>query len=372
MMRKHKLILPLLLGLLLFFLGTSLALGIFNNGGNQLNEDLAENADPIESSSFVQAETDPDPEQEQSPPEETADDEQQAASLEAEKEGEEKPVAKTAKVKEKEKTESPAPKPAEEKAKKDMVTVTADSLNVRPDPSTNNQPIDSLSRGQKVEVIKEQNNWLQVQLPDGRVGWVAGAYVDRPSSSSSSSKGSLSGKVIVLDPGHGGHDPGAVGVTGLREKDVVLDVALRAAKQLRAKGAKVVMTRDTDVFIPLTQRVAIAEAAGANVFVSVHANVHPSAQIGGTETYYYGYKASSGASRDLATHMQRRLVGSLGLRDIGVKDANFLVIWQTSMPSTLLELAFLSNAREEALMRTDEFRQNAADGIVGGLLDYFK
>ena len=62
----------------------------------------------------------------------------------------------------------------------------------------------------------------------------------------------------------------------------------------------------------------------------------------------------------------------MGLRDIGVKDANFLVIWQTSMPSTLLELAFLSNAREEALMRTDEFRQNAADGIVGGLLDYFK
>jgi N-acetylmuramoyl-L-alanine amidase len=255
-----------------------------------------------------------------------------------------------------------------------MVTVTADSLNIRPDPSTNRQPIGSLSRGQKVEVLKEQNNWLQVKLPDGRVGWVSGAYVDRHSSSPSpsSSKGSLSGKVIVLDPGHGGHDPGAVGVTGLREKDVVLDVALRAAKQLRAKGAKVVMTRDTDVFIPLTQRVAIAEAAGANVFVSVHANAYPSAQIGGTETYYYGYKASSGASRDLATHIQRRLVGSLGLRDIGVKDANFLVIRQTSMPSTLLELGFLSNAHEESLMRTDEFRQNAADGIVRGLLDYFK
>lgn len=372
-MRKHKLFLPVILGLLILFFGTSLTLGIFNNGNNEIGTDFTENANLVEPPSVPQAESEPELEQESSHSDDAAvqdENRQQFASLSEEQKADE-PVTKSVQAKEKEKAQKPAPKPVK---KKEMATVAADSLNLRPDPSINNPPIDVLSRGQKVEVLKEQNNWLQVKLPDGRVGWVSAAYVDKPSSSSSlpSPGGSLSGKVIVLDPGHGGSDPGAVGVTGLREKDVVLDVALRAAKQLRAMGAKVVMTRDTDVFIPLTQRVAIAEAAGANVFVSIHANAHPSAQIGGTETYYYGYKASSAASRDLATHMQRGLVGSLGLRDIGVKDASFLVIRQTSMPSTLLELAFLSNAHEESLMRTDDFRQDAAEGIVDGLLDYFK
>ena len=366
-MREHKLYLPVIFTLLLLF-GTSIALGIFYfSGGPGADADLAEDASLVESPPFLaQTESAQEqlPEPEQSLPDQEPEKEEQITVLRQETRADsaKDEANKSATEKKEEKAKEASPQPAE---KKDMATVSTDSLNVRPSPSTAQQPIDALPRGQKVEVLGEENNWLQVKLSDGRIGWVSRYYVDRPSSPGSAS--SLAGKVIAIDPGHGGSDPGAVGVTGLQEKIVNLEVSLRVASKLRSLGANVVMTRDTDVFIPLAQRVAIAEAARAHVFISVHSNAHPSSQIGGTETYYY-----SSASRGLASHMQHQLVGALGLRNIGAKAGNFLVIRQTSMPSVLLELGFLSNAHEESLLRTDKFHQNAADAIVRALLDYFK
>lgn len=366
-MKKHKSLLPIILVLLALFIGTSLASGIFNNN-REIEGELAENAGLNE----LNTEEVREQESEQIILDEEASDEDQAASNEIltadlEQQKDETEAAKNAKESEAEKTKpkDSAPQPAV----KQMARVTVDGLNVRPDPSTNNERIDVLTQGQTVEVLAEQNNWLQVTLTDGRIGWISGVYVSRFSPSAGT--GSLAGKVIAIDPGHGGTDPGAVGVSGLPEKEVVLDVSLQVANQLRAQGAEVILTRSTDVFIPLTQRVSIAHAAGADVFVSVHANAHPNPSIGGIETYYYRNKATSAASRYLATLMQRELVGTLQLRDIGVKDANFLVIRQTSMPSVLLELGFLSNAREESLMRTKEFREKAANSIVRALRDYF-
>lgn len=365
-MRKHKSLLPIVLVLLVLFFGTSLASGIFNNH-REIKEEQAEDAGLNELNTAEVREQ----ESEQIILAEEVPDEDQAAANEiltadfGQEKGETEPV-KNVKENEAEKAKPKdyAPQPA-----KQMARVTVDGLNVRPDPSTNNERIDVLMLGQTVEVLAEQNNWLQVTLPDGRIGWISGAYVSRFSPSAGT--GSLAGKVIAIDPGHGGTDPGAVGVSGLPEKEVVLDVSLQVANQLRAQGAEVILTRSTDVFIPLTQRVSIAETAGADVFVSVHANAHPNPSIGGIETYYYRNKSTSAASRYLATLMQRELVGALQLRDIGVKDANFLVIRQTSMPSVLLELGFLSNAREESLMRTKEFREKAANSIVRALRDYF-
>lgn len=255
---------------------------------------------------------------------------------------------------------------------KKTVRVTANSLNVRTGPSVEYELSDSLNLGQTVEVVAEDNDWLQIKRPNGQTGWIASWYTTDASQDSGNSKGSLAGKIIAIDPGHGGSDPGAVGVSGLREKDVVLDVSLRVAEKLRADGAKVILTRDTDVFIPLSGRVNIAEAAGAHVYISVHANAHPNPQIGGIETYYFRNKANSDASFTLASHLQKELVSKLGLRDIGVKDGNFLVIRQTSMPSVLLELGFLSFAPEEELMRTDNFRKSSADAIVNGIHNYFR
>jgi len=368
-MKKYKLLIAISLAIVLLF-GTSLtAIGILSIGGDK--EDMGKNNSPSEFNTashddvseplIDEAAKDLEVQEDQAEAEETAD-----VNVEKAEEPKE--------VKTKAKPEKPAPPEQKQTAK-----VNVNDLNLRPDPSINNTPIDVLMQGQTVDVLGEQNSWLQVKLPDGRTGWVYGVYVDKLSASANndssppvSKESSLAGKVIVLDPGHGGTDPGAVGVTGLPEKEVVLDVSLRAAKKLRALGAKVIMTRDTDVFIPLTQRVTIAHNAGAAVFVSVHANAHPSSQIGGTETYYYANKAAANASRNLASFMQKQMVGALKLRDIGVKSADFLVIRQTSMPSVLLELGFLSNAHEESLLRTNDFRQRAADAIVRALQGYFK
>lgn len=252
-----------------------------------------------------------------------------------------------------------------------MARVTANGLNVRSGPSTEYGIIHVLPAGQTVEVLSERNSWLEVKLHGGRTGWVSARYTSRFTRDPHSPEGSLAGKVIVLDPGHGGRDPGAVGARGLREKDVVLDVSLRVAESLRAHGAEVILTRSSDTFIGLSRRVSIAEAARADIYVSIHANAHPNRQIGGTETYYFRNKANANASFTLANHLQRELVSTLGLRDIGVKHGSFLVIRQTSMPSALVELGFLSNAREEERMRTDDFRRHSADAVVRGLLAYF-
>lgn len=373
-MLKNKFI-PIVLTFLVLLLGTSLAFGFFSGTGDNSAQDLVENSS-LEDASDDIANEDADQQilEEVEAVDEEGDNEVLTSNMDVDthetEDTEETKVTKSEPKTEPERQQQPkelAPQPEKPKV---MARATVNGLNVRPDPSTNNERIDVLALGQTVEVLTEQNNWLQVKLADGRVGWISGAYAHKYTPSSGGN-GALAGRVIVIDAGHGGSDPGAVGVTGLMEKEVNLDVSLRVAKQLRAAGAEVVMTREADVFIPLAQRVSIAEAARAEIFVSVHANAHPNSAIGGTETYYFGSKSTSNSSLQAASLIQRELVGALRLRDIGVKQANFYVIRQTSMPSVLLELGFLSNAQEEALMRRDDFRQNAADAIVRGLKDFF-
>jgi N-acetylmuramoyl-L-alanine amidase len=248
-----------------------------------------------------------------------------------------------------------------------------------------------LSQGTSLPVIGEQGDWLQVRLPDGQSAWIGswlvakspgsappspvnngGSTVPPDTGAPSPGASSLTGKVIVIDPGHGGSNPGAIGVTGLVEKDVVLDVSLRLAQKLRQAGATVIMTRSTDTTVFLAARVAMAEQAGAHAFVSIHANAHPNRAISGTETYYYRYKPNYIESYYLAAHLQNELVKALGLRDIGIKHGNFHVIRETTMPSALVELAFLSNPHDEALMKTAQFRENAAQAIYCGLERFFQ
>ncbi len=179
----------------------------------------------------------------------------------------------------------------------------------------------------------------------------------------------LSGKKIVIDAGHGGSDPGASGHS-LKEKDIVLDVSLRVEKLLRDAGAHVIMTRDRDIYPTLTERVKLANDAKADIFISIHTNsATPTAT--GTETYWNATYAA-GESKRLASAIQKRLIERLGTRDRGVKEGNFQVIRTTKMPSVLLELAFISNSTEAELMKTDAFRQNSAQAIYDGLVDFYK
>jgi N-acetylmuramoyl-L-alanine amidase len=187
---------------------------------------------------------------------------------------------------------------------------------------------------------------------------------------------SLAGSTIVLDPGHGGKDPGAIGPTGLQEKTVTLDVALRVAEYLRQKGANVVLTREDDTFVDLYDRPAVATSAGASVFVSIHMNANVSRSIDGTSTYYVR-TPPSGSDRlktegySLAKKLQSRVQGGLGTRNIGVLEADFVVLKASEVPAALVEVAFISNTNEESFMKTDGFKENTARYIAEGIADYY-
>lgn len=188
-------------------------------------------------------------------------------------------------------------------------------------------------------------------------------------------KEAFCGVKIVLDPGHGGADPGAIGRTlGLQEKVINYDVARRVAGLLTAYGARVILTRNGDYEVDLYARPEKANSLGADLFVSIHMNANTSAQLSGTTTYYARSSANGAErlakSRRLAEHLQSALVSALRLEDKGVRQADFVVLRETAMPAVLIEAAFLSNPAEERLMATEQFRENTARAIVQGIGAY--
>ncbi len=184
--------------------------------------------------------------------------------------------------------------------------------------------------------------------------------------------GALKGAVIVLDPGHGGAEPGAIGKNlGLSEKYVNMQVAECAGELLRSYGATVLYTRYGDQGLDLYSRAGAANNAEADVFVSIHMNANLSPSMGGTSTYFSS-NALNGQDRQvkssqLADYIQNSLVANLCLEDKGVRQADFVVIRETVMPAVLVEAAFISNAHEENLMTTDQFRNNIARALVNGI-----
>lgn len=188
----------------------------------------------------------------------------------------------------------------------------------------------------------------------------------------------VKGHSIVIDPGHGGSDSGAVGPTGLTEKAVTLAVSKQLRDILQAAGARVKMTRDSDVDVygwdatagqELQARVNVGERMpGAEIFVSVHINAFSNPSSHGMETYYY--EGSYGGQR-LAGLINQELQEAGGLFNRGVKTANFYVIKHSSMPATLLELAFITNPHEERLLADAEYQQKLAQAIARGIARYF-
>ena len=188
----------------------------------------------------------------------------------------------------------------------------------------------------------------------------------------------VKGRTIVIDPGHGGSDSGAVGPTGLAEKTATLAVSKKVKSLLEASGARVVMTRETDVDVygpnasdrqELQARVNVGEyTPGANIFVSIHCNAFSNPAAKGMETYYY---PSSPRGEQLATYIYYELLKDGGLAGRGVRTANFYVMKHSSMPATLLELAFITNPREEKLLGDDKYQMTLAKAIVRGISHYF-
>jgi len=213
---------------------------------------------------------------------------------------------------------------------------------------------------------------------------------------------------IVIDAGHGGHDNGTTGPTGLREKDLVLDVAKRLGALVEERmGSQVIYTRADDTFIPLEQRTAIANAQQADLFISIHANSSPVPDASGVETYYLNFTTSKDAldlatrenaesamtindlqdvlqkialkdkvdeSREFAQRVQTALIASAGratrARDRGVRKAPFVVLIGATMPSVLAEIGFVSNPQDERQLKRPETRQKIAEALYKGLSQY--
>jgi len=223
---------------------------------------------------------------------------------------------------------------------------------------------------------------------------------------------------VVLDPGHGGKDPGAIGPTGVREKDVNLDVARRLARQLRERGIDVVLTRTSDVFLPLAQRSDIANGEHPDLFISIHADAAPRASASGATTYlvkeafqqsgrgtvtpadravlaakqgalnlsHVGVQPRTGApelalwqvmlaeyrreSRLLAETIQRGLCRQTGQPDRGVREAAYSVLKWTYVPAVLIEVGFLSNPTWEARLAEPHYREETARAIAQAILEF--
>ena len=195
----------------------------------------------------------------------------------------------------------------------------------------------------------------------------------------------LSGKVIVVDPGHGGNDPGASGPTGYQERTVNWKIALKLRDLLESAGATVILTRlgefedatppedwkpDIDEYSgDLAKRAAWSQKAHA--FVSIHNDWHSNRQTAGTTSYICSQTLNTSESRRLATLIQKHLTASLGTVDRGVKDSNFFVNRESHCPSVLVEVMYLSNPREEDLLKQDHVQEAAARGVLKALEEYF-
>jgi N-acetylmuramoyl-L-alanine amidase len=214
---------------------------------------------------------------------------------------------------------------------------------------------------------------------------------------------------IVIDPGHGGKDPGAIGKSGLMEKDVVLDIALKLRNLLEKQLSKrVILTRESDVFIPLDERTLIANAKKADLFISIHTNSSPKKKTRGVEIYLVGQSTDRTAmataarensaseramsdlevilndllentkideSLELAHTTRRSFLKTVGAHynhtvDLGVKRAPFYVLINANMPSILAEVAFISNPTEEQRLSNETYRQRIAEALFEGIRDY--
>ena len=245
--------------------------------------------------------------------------------------------------------------------------------------------------------------------PEG--GAAPGKAADRTADGETSLIRALGLKIgrIVIDAGHGGHDSGTLGVGGIEEKDVVLDVALRLGKLLHERlGAEIIYTRSDDTFIPLETRTAIANKAQADLFISVHANSSQDESARGVEVYYLNFTSDPNAldvaarenavsgssvhqlsdlvkkitlkdkiaeSREFAADVDASLYAGLtkgneGLKNRGVKKAPFVVLIGANMPSILAEISFVTNGKDAAQLRQPEYRQRVAESLFNGVAKY--
>ncbi|MEQ6375810.1 N-acetylmuramoyl-L-alanine amidase [Bacillaceae bacterium S4-13-58] len=241
--------------------------------------------------------------------------------------------------------------------------------NLRAGPSTDFNIVAQGQRGQKLKVIQQQDQWFEVEW-ESESAFVPGWLVSRESVKKTdipSTENILDNKTIVLDPGHGGRDTGAIGIDGAYEKDIAFTTAQAIKKKLEAAGAKVIMSRSTDVYLSLSARATLSNLSDADAFISIHYNSFPEyPSVSGIGSYYFHT-----SHKDLAYMIQEGIIQHTNRRDREARFEDFYVIRENSKPSVLVELGFMSNEKEEETIQTGRFQEQTALGVVQGLQKYF-
>lgn len=261
-----------------------------------------------------------------------------------------------------------------------LISTIADGTNFREEPTTHSPIVKRLEAGYHLNVLKEEGDWYEVEI-DGQRAYVAQWVVSTLNSPNISKRadeaesttrkkasipGTLNGITIVLDPGHGGHDRGTTGARGTREKDLTMKTAEVLALKLRSAGAKVHLTRERDTFIPLRTRAQMKSQMNADAFISIHYDANVDSTVVGHTTFYFHDN-----QKELAEVLNATIEQQVPLRNRGVQVGNFQVLNENSSDAVLLELGFLTNAAEEQVLLSSQFRETVSYGIYDGLLQFF-
>ncbi|MFD1927331.1 SH3 domain-containing protein [Sporosarcina siberiensis] len=261
-------------------------------------------------------------------------------------------------------------------ATNNTVTILSNGTNIRESATTSSPVATRADAGERFTIKSQAGDWFEVALPNGKSAFVAkwvvstseDIHTEQQTKKENSARvpGTLKGLTIVVDPGHGGNDRGSTGARGTDEKDITLLTSERLASKLKAAGANVILTRESDAYVSLRKRVAVSHQVEADAFISVHYDATTTPSVGGFTTYYMHERQKS-----LAMYVNDGLASSVALRNRGAQPGDFLVLRENRQNAVLIELGFISNPGEELSVTTDSFREQASLGIYNGLLNYF-
>lgn len=257
------------------------------------------------------------------------------------------------------------------------VTIIYNGTNLRESASTSSNVVTRADAGHTYPIVEIEGDWFKIALNDGKMAYVAdwvvtenngqnSAQQDKANTLAERKKGTLKGVTIVLDAGHGGNDRGTTGARGTDEKDINILTAELLKSKLQAAGAKVEMTRESDVFVDLRKRVAISHQNSADAFISIHYDAIEDSSVNGFTTYY-----TNSYQQQLAEAVHAGIATKVNLKDRGARFGDYLVLRENRQNAILLELGYLSNPSEERAITSDYYREQATLGIYQGLLDYF-
>lgn len=262
---------------------------------------------------------------------------------------------------------TPAPTQPIEQLGDTVGKVTVSSLNIRKSASASSEIVGKLTKGDVVNVHSISGWWASISY-NGVQGYVHKTYLHLMNTKGSSVKN----RIIVLDPGHGGKDSGATNGS-VYEKNIVLDVSKRLQTLLTNAGAKVVLTRSTDVFIDLDERPRIAERNYGEMFISVHVNSHTTEVPQGTETFYNSSRDTNlNEEITLAKYINNEIVQNAGMINRGVKYGNLAVTRPLEMPAVLVELGFIKNPSDVKKLTDDKYLQIFAQSLFNAIEEYYK